>query len=109
MLIKLNIDLAKIPEDKVRAVGKGEYADFILIAYKGGADEKGNAGMIAMDVTKAERDAGQRGPIVGNYKEIGGGDGGQRQQSQRREERPASSQPFQRGNQQKSTEPEESW
>lgn len=86
---KLNIDLAKIPENKIRKVGKGNYTDLILIPYSKGRDDKGNDGMVAVDVSKQEREAGQKGPIIGNYKELGGNGGGQRQQPARRDERPA--------------------
>lgn len=78
---KINIDLNKIPEDKVRSVGKGAYVDLIEIEYKNGRDDKGWDGMVALDVTKAERESGKRGAIIGNWKELNSG-GGQSQQRQ---------------------------
>ena len=69
-MIKLNIDVTKIPKERIRAAGQGKYVDMILQAYKNGRDERGNDGMIVMDVTRDERLAGQRGAIVGNWKDL---------------------------------------
>lgn len=68
----LNIDVTKIPKEKIREVpGKGKYLDLVLFDNRCGTDDRGNDGFVAVGVTKEEREAGVRGPIIGNWKHVG--------------------------------------
>lgn len=63
---KLNysaIDKARLFEGK-----KGLYLDVTLLPNKGGQDAYGNNFLILQDVSKEERQAGVKGPILGNAK-----------------------------------------
>ncbi len=74
-MIKLNIDVTKIPKDRIQSKPewKGKFINLILVENRNGKDERGNDGFISVDVTKEEREAGTRGVIVGNWKNLGSG------------------------------------
>lgn len=67
---KLSIDVTKIPRDRIKTGKKGKYVDLVLFERP---DQYGNDGFVAIDVTKEERESGVKGPIVGNWKNLGGG------------------------------------
>lgn len=68
-MIKINIDCTKIPKDKL---SKGKYLNAVLFENRNGPDQYGNDGFVAVDVTKEERERGEKGPIIGNWKHLGG-------------------------------------
>lgn len=68
-MIVLNINLSRIPEDRIIKGKKGDYADLILVEKP---DDYGNDGFIAMSVSKEERERQVRGEIVGSFKHVGG-------------------------------------
>ena len=70
-MIKLNINVTKIPKERIFEGKNGKYLSLVLHDNKEGPDQYGNDGFIAIDVTKEEREAGVRGPIVGNWKHVG--------------------------------------
>lgn len=70
-MIVLKIDVLKIPKDRIFVGKKGKYLDLVLVENKGGTDDYGNDGFISVSITKAERDTGGRGEIVGNWKRVG--------------------------------------
>lgn len=73
MIIKVKLDVSKIDKTKLFKGEKGIYLDATIILKEDQpADSYGNHGMIVQDVTKAEREAGQKGPILGNVKIMGG-------------------------------------
>ena len=45
--------------------------DLTLMDNKNGTDEYGNDGFIVQSVTKEKREAGIKGPIIGNWKHVG--------------------------------------
>lgn len=49
---------------------KGAYLELALIENKDGEDQFGNAGFASVDVGKQRREAGEKGPIIGNWKHI---------------------------------------
>lgn len=65
-----NIDVTKLDKAHFFKGAKGTYADLVLIPNKDGTDRFGNDGMVKQGVSKQAREAGQSGPIVGNYKEL---------------------------------------
>lgn len=71
--IAVKIDVKKISKDDLYAGKKGTYLDAILIPNKDGASDYGDDGFVVQGVTKEKRDAGERGPIIGNWRYIGQG------------------------------------
>lgn len=49
------------------------YADLIIHENKDGVDKYGNCCFVAQGVSKEARDRKERGPIVGNGRDVGGG------------------------------------
>ena len=66
--VSLKIDVTKIDKARLFAGKKGTYLDATIFIDLDEADQYGNHGMITQDVTKAEKDAGERGAILGNGK-----------------------------------------
>lgn len=66
--VSLKIDVTKIEKARLHKGQKGTYLDATVFVDVDNADQYGNHGMITQDVTKEERDAGSRGPILGNAK-----------------------------------------
>lgn len=50
---------------------KGHYLELTLVPNKDGPDRFGYTGFAAVNLPKVRREAGERGPIVGNWKPIG--------------------------------------
>ena len=68
-IIRLKINVTKIDKAKLFKGEKGTYLDCTLL-YNSDADQYGNNGMIIQDATKEEREAGNKGAILGNAKEF---------------------------------------
>ena len=66
--VSLKIDVTKIDKARLFAGKKGTYLDATIFIDLDEADQYGNHGMITQNVTKAEKDAGERGAILGNGK-----------------------------------------
>lgn len=64
--IKLKIDVTKIIKDHLFKGGKGTYLDCVVWPNKDGAGQYGDTHYIVQELSRAARDAGERGPIVGN-------------------------------------------
>ena len=69
-MIVLKINVTKINKTHLFDGKDGKYLDCILNENKGGVDQYGNIGFITQSVSKEARAKGDRGPIIGNYKEI---------------------------------------
>lgn len=74
-MITGKIDVTKIDKARLFKGAKGTYLDIVLIPTPD--DKFGNSHMIVQGISKEEREAGQRGAIIGNAKTL-----------QRREEQP---------------------
>lgn len=70
-IIKLKIDVTKIDKKLLFTGAKGTYLDATLF-LKDTVDTYGNCGMISQDVSKEDRMAGKKGPILGNAKDLPG-------------------------------------
>lgn len=70
-MTKLSINVTKIDKSHLIEGKSGKYLELILNENKNGPDQYGNDGFVTQGVSKAAREAGQRGPIVGNYRTIG--------------------------------------
>lgn len=68
MIIRCKIDCRKIDKARLYTGEKGTYLDCTLLENKDGADQYGNNFMIVQDVSKADREAGVKGAILGNAK-----------------------------------------
>lgn len=66
-IIKLSINVDLIDQARLYKGKKGRYLDAVLFLNEE-TDQYGNDGFIAQSVTKEEREAGGRGPIIGNVK-----------------------------------------
>jgi hypothetical protein len=68
---RLKIDVTKIEKALLFTGAKGTYMDLTLMDNRDGTDQYGNDGFIVQDVGKEKREAGIKGPIIGNWKHIG--------------------------------------
>ena len=67
-MIKISINTSKIDKSLLYEGKQGKYLNIVLIDNKGGEDKYGNKGFVVQDVSKEEREKGNRGPIIGNWK-----------------------------------------
>ena len=69
-MIKLRIDRKKVDRTAVyKAQSGAEYYDFTLLKNKDGPDKYDQDGFIVQDIGKERREAGERGPIIGNWRD----------------------------------------
>jgi hypothetical protein len=80
-MIKLSIDVSKIDKDKLYKGKKGTYLNVALIDTPD--NQYGNDFMVVQDIPKEDREAGQKGAILGNGKNW---DAGQRPKDRHAEE-----------------------
>lgn len=66
----IKIDVSKIDKTALYKGAKGTYLNITTIANKEGEDQYGNHGFVVQDLGKERRQAGEKGPIIGNYREI---------------------------------------
>ena len=71
-LISLSIDVSKIDAKRLYKGKKGHYLSATLF-LKEETDQYGNNGFIVESITKEEREAGQKGTILGNAKFMASG------------------------------------
>ena len=64
--IKLRINVSKILKEHLYAGKNGKLLDLVVWPNKDGADQFGNTHYVVQELSRAARDAGERGPIVGN-------------------------------------------
>jgi len=66
-MILISVDVTKLEKGRFFKGKKGIYADLALIERP---DDFGNDGFVAQSITKEERDAGEKGKIVGNWRTV---------------------------------------
>ena len=66
-IVSLRINVKEIDKARLYVGEKGTYLNATL-HLDDDEDQYGNNGFISQDVTKEEREAGERGPILGNGK-----------------------------------------
>ena len=71
--IAAKIDVSKISKTDLYQGTKGVYLDAVLIPNKDGASKYGDDGFIVQGLPKEKRDAGERGPIIGNWRFLAAG------------------------------------
>lgn len=64
-----NINVKKLEKESFHHGQKGIYTDLIFFENRDGEDEYGNLGFVVQGISKERRDQGERGPIVGNWKD----------------------------------------
>jgi len=70
-IIRVKLDVTKIDKSAIHAGEKGKYIDITLLGNRDGEDRFGNHYMVVQDLGQARREAGEKGPILGNGKVIG--------------------------------------
>lgn len=65
---RLKIDVSKIDKTHLFKGAKGTYLDVALHLREEGTDQYGNDGFLTQDIGKEAREAGQKGPIIGNFR-----------------------------------------
>lgn len=65
-MITLKIDVTKLEKNRFHHGKKGIYTDLALIEHP---NDYGDDGFVVQSVSKEEREAGEKGPIVGNWRE----------------------------------------
>jgi len=68
-MITLKIDVLKIDKAHLFKGAKGTYLDLSLRDNKDGVDQYGNSGFIVQGANKEARERGEKGPIIGNWKD----------------------------------------
>ena len=77
--IAAKIDVTKISKADLYEGAKGVYLDAVFIPNKPDQPSKyGDDGFIVQGLPKEKRDAGERGPIIGNWRFLAGGNGSNR-------------------------------
>jgi len=71
-MIRVKIDVTKIDRTAIHEGKKGKYIDLTLMDNRDGRDEYGNDGFVIHDLGKERRLAGEKGPILGNWKHLDG-------------------------------------
>tara|TARA_R110000803_G_scaffold118012_1_gene186432 strand:- start:683 stop:979 length:297 start_codon:yes stop_codon:yes gene_type:complete len=66
--VQIKIDVTKIDKALLFKGTKGSYLDATVFIDTDNPDQYGNSGMVTQDVSKESRDAGEKGPILGNVK-----------------------------------------
>lgn len=61
----------KIDKSAIHHGEKGKYIDITLLGNRDGEDPFGNHYMVVQDLGQARREAGEKGPILGNGKIVG--------------------------------------
>ena len=67
-MTKVKINVTKIDKTATFIGAKGTYLDIVLIENKNGRDQYDNDGFVVQELPKARREAGEKGPIIGNYR-----------------------------------------
>jgi hypothetical protein len=74
MIINAKLDVTKILKDilfkgKVKADGSQPiYLDICLLSNRDGKDQYDNDGMVVQSLPRERREAGEKGPILGNFR-----------------------------------------
>lgn len=69
--MRLKIDVTKIDKTAIFVGKSGKYID-LTIMLNDALDKYGNCAFITQDIGKERRAAGERGPIVGNARNVEG-------------------------------------
>lgn len=72
MPIVCKLDVKKVDKSAMFNSTRGAvYLDVALIENRDGEDKYGNLGFVVQSLPKERREAGEKGPIIGNWKRVG--------------------------------------
>lgn len=66
--LNIKLDVTKIDKERLYKGAKGTYLDLTTFVDTANQDKYENNGFISQSLTKDERDAGEKTPILGNVK-----------------------------------------
>jgi hypothetical protein len=66
----VKIDVTKIDKTAIVHGEKGKYMNLTLIENRNGPDQYDNDGFVVQDLGKERRLAGEKGPIIGNWRHV---------------------------------------
>lgn len=69
-MIRVKLDVTKIDKSALHKGAKGTYCDITLMDNRDGRDKFDNDGFVVQDLGKDRRLAGEKGPILGNWKNL---------------------------------------
>lgn len=72
-MISLSIKTEKLEKEHIITGKSGKIVAVVLFENKDGRGQYGDDGFVVQSVSKEAREAGVRGPIVGNWRYIGQG------------------------------------
>lgn len=64
--IKLKLNVTRILKEHLYEGKNGKYLDLVVWPNKNGPDQYGNTHFVCQELSKEARDAGEKGPIIGN-------------------------------------------
>ena len=67
---RVKINVSKIDRSAIYEGKNGKYLDLVLWDNKDGVDQYGNDGFVTQDIGKERRLAGEKGEILGNWKDV---------------------------------------
>ena len=67
-MITAKINVSRIEKEHLFSGKNGKYLDLVIWENKNGPDQYGNTHFICQGISREAREAGQRGPIIGNLK-----------------------------------------
>lgn len=70
-MITIKLDVNKIDKSRLFKGEKGTYLNLVLFDNRDGQDQWGNDGFVTQEISKEEREAGEKGAILGNWKTLG--------------------------------------
>jgi hypothetical protein len=70
-IVRAKVDVTKIDKSAIYHGEKGKYIDITLLANRDGEDRFGNHYLVVQDLGQTRREAGEKGPILGNAKIVG--------------------------------------
>ena len=73
----ISIDVTKLDKSAFYVGKKGTYLNLTLFDNRDGVDAYGHSGFVVQDLGKERRMKGEKGEILGNWKELNSGGGGQ--------------------------------
>jgi len=66
-----SINVTRIDKTALIEGKNGKYLSLVFFDNKNGPDQYGNDGFVTQDLGKERRLAGEKGPILGNWREVG--------------------------------------
>lgn len=69
-MIKYKIDVTKINKAHLYEGKKGVYLNGVFFENREGRNDFGDDGYIVQDISKEAREAGEKGPIIGNWRRL---------------------------------------